>query len=153
MTGAASARWGEINLLCWVFFPVMKFCIIEREREERKAQLWLLFVSESGDEQKVCEATLCSAREVSLKVCWRVSDRNLEGEGELLFFFLFVFFSTFSSFTVIHVKISRLEGEEGGERLTDCLSNLLYLISALNQDPQPATSVLQSQLHLSIQMA
>lgn len=81
---------GKLICCAGFFFPVMKFCIIEREREERKAQLWLLFVSESGDEQKVCEATLCSAREVSLKVCWRVSDRD--SEGELLFVFFFVCF-------------------------------------------------------------
>lgn len=40
-----------------------------------------------------------------------------------------------------------------GETLTGSLSNLLYLISALNQEPQSATSALQSQLHFSIQMS
>lgn len=79
----------------------------------------------------MCEASY-TAREVSLKAR------------------LFEVFC--SAIGVIPVKIS-VVGEREEESSLACLSNLLYLISALNQVPESAISVLQSQLHFSIQMA
>lgn len=62
------------------------------------------------------------------------------------------FCSAFSRFSVIHVKVLS-RGWARGEKLAGCLSNPLRLISALNQAPLPGTTVLQIQLHFSMQMA
>lgn len=89
------------------------------------------------------------------------SNEFLHYEETALFWLLFVLFGRYTNvwsylvwctlFGIIHVKSPSQEWARG-EILAGCLSNLLYLIRALNQDPQPTSSAFQSQLHFSIQM-
>ncbi len=120
----------------------MKFCIIQTEH--------------------CCAFCLCLSQKINKKCVWsyRVHCQRSFSEGT------FVCeratktwrereraFALPSPASLLFMWKSPSRGWTRGEMLAGCLSNLLYLISALNQDPQPATSVLQSQLHFSMQMA